>query len=56
NTAMPARGGRHDSYDSACSNHDLRIFRTPSRHGVIDVASPTVSARTARVVEVDSRP
>ena len=32
----------------------LRIPRTPSHHGDILLRSPTVSARTARVVKVDS--
>ena len=52
---MPARGGRPDSYDSACSNHGLRISRTPLRHGEINRESPLARLKTARVVEVDSQ-
>ncbi|EJK55229.1 hypothetical protein THAOC_25058, partial [Thalassiosira oceanica] len=47
---MPARGGRPDSYDSACSNHGLRISRTPLRHGEINRESPTIT----REITVDN--
>ena len=50
---MLARGGRPDFYDSACSNHGLRISRTPLRHGEINRESPLARLD---VVEEDSRP
>ncbi|EJK54650.1 hypothetical protein THAOC_25703 [Thalassiosira oceanica] len=53
---MPARGGWPDSYDSACSNHGLRISRTPLRHGEKDREVRWLGSKPARVVEVDSRP
>ncbi|EJK49057.1 hypothetical protein THAOC_32101, partial [Thalassiosira oceanica] len=56
NTAMPARGGSLNSSDSGDWCRCLRISDTSSHHGVIDVGRPLARLKTARVVEVDSRP